>query len=90
MLEFVSKRPVSAESVGLKQAKLVIPACTKGKSNLHPVEKKKKQRGSKCSNPCGEDYGVAEAQVYHFRGNNSIRFSCFKPKWIPLYTDPDD
>ena len=40
MLEFVSKRPVSAESVGLKQAKLVIPACTKGKSHLHPVEKK--------------------------------------------------
>ena len=37
-----------------------------------------------------EDYGVAVAQVYHFRRNNSIRFSCFKPKWIPLYTDPDD
>ena len=40
MFEFVSKRPVSAESVGLKQAKLVIPAFTKGKSHLHPVEKK--------------------------------------------------
>ena len=80
MLEFVSKRPVSAESVGLKQAKLVIPAFTKGKSHLHPVEKKKKQRDGKCSNPCGEDYGVAVAQVCHFRGNNSIRFSCFKPK----------
>ena len=60
-----------------------------GKSHLHRVEKKK-QRNSKCSNPCGEDYGVAVAQVYHFRGNNFITFSCFKPKWIPLYTDPDD
>ena len=57
-------------------------------SHLHPVEKK--QRNSKCSNPFGEDYGVAVAQVYHFRGNNSIRFSCFIPKWIPLYTDPND
>ena len=46
MLEFVSKRQVSAESVGLKQAKLVIPAFAKGKSHLHPVEKKKtKNRG---------------------------------------------
>ena len=54
------------------------------------IQLKKKQRDSKCSNPCGEDYGVAVAQAYHFRGNNSIRFSCFKPKWIPLYTDPDD
>lgn len=26
------------ESVGLKQAKLVIPAFTKGKSQLHPVD----------------------------------------------------
>ena len=54
------------------------------------IQLRQKQRDSKSSNPCGEDYGVAVAQVYHFRGNNSIRFSCFKPKWIPLYTDPDD
>ena len=40
MLAFVSKRPVSVESVGLKQTKQVIPAFTKGKSHFHPVEKK--------------------------------------------------
>ena len=51
MLAFVSKRPVSAESVGLNQAKLVIPACTKGKSHLHPVEKKKNR-------------GIASVQIH--------------------------
>ena len=47
MLDFVSKRPVSAESVGFEQAKLVIPAFTKGKWHLHPVDKK--PENSKCS-----------------------------------------
>ena len=60
MLEFVSKRPVSAESVGLKQAKLVIPACTKGKSNLHPVEKKKNR-------------GVASVQIHVERTMGLLR-----------------
>lgn len=60
-----------AESVGLKQAKLVIPAFTKRKSQLNPVDVEKNKGNCKCAYPCGASDRIVTTQVHYFRRNTT-------------------
>ena len=77
------------ESAGLKQAKLVIPAFTKGRSQLHPVDGANEGH-CKCENPCGEGYWFIEVKVYYSRRDTAYRFSFFQPQWNSRCEDPHD
>ena len=57
-----------SESVGLKQAKLVVPAFTKGKSQLDPADvERTKGIDCKCENPRGESYWVNNERSFGLR-----------------------
>ena len=65
------RRFTIAESVGLKQAKLVIPAFTKAKSQLDPVDVEKTRGIANVRIHVERVIGFVTTQVHYFRRNTT-------------------
>ena len=70
------------ESVALYQAQLAIPAFTRGKNQLDPLDGGTNTRICECANTCRTCHWTPEAKVFYPAGTTTnALFDMFREKW---------